>query len=559
MRTARSPARLLCGVWLGVAITGCASVEPPGIQPVSLESGTNDIRLSFVGRYSFGFYDIGAAAPAAYDPQTKRLFVVAVDRGLIDTLDISDPSEPRLITRKLLLGYGGFPSSLDVENGVLAVALRGILNTLPGKVLFFDVDGRRIAPPVRVGAKPIELAYSAMGRELVVANQGEANSQYTIDPAGSVGIIELGLSDPDCRGEACAIEPEAVLLDFRDFNDRRDELVAEGIRIYGPNASVAQDLEPEAVAIAPDGKTAWVSLQRNNAMAVVDIPGREIDDVFALGTKNHSLPANALDASDRDGAINIRPWPLRSFYQADIFAAYDVGGSTFLVTPNEGDPRDSDGFSEDVRVRDLRLDPAAFPDAADLQADRNLGRLRATNVDGDGDGDGDFDQIFLLGSRSFAIWTAAGRLVFDSGDDLERIIAEAVPACFNCSDSGIDFDGRSPDRGPEPETAAVGSIGDRHYAFIAPERVGGVYVYDVTDPAAPSFQQYINFRDFSVDPDQVCEENRPQSEECAQAGDLGPEGVLFIPAQDSPIGVPMIAVSHELSTSTTLYRIDAVR
>lgn len=555
------PARawLLCGPLLSLGITACASVEPPGIEPVSLESGSNDIRLSFVGRYTFGFFDIGAAAPSAYDPQTERLFVVAVDRGLIDTLDISDPSEPRLIMRKLVLGYGGFPSSIDVENGVLAVALRGILNTLPGKVLFFDVDGRRIAPPVRLGAKPIELAYTATGRELVVANQGEANSQYTIDPEGSVSIIDLGLSGPDCRGEACAIDPEAVLLDFREFNDRRDELVAEGVRIYGPNASVAQDLEPEAVAIAPDGGTAWVSLQRNNAMAVIDVPRREIADIFALGTKDHSLPGNALDASDRDGAINIRPWPLRSFYQADIFAAYDVGGSTFLVTPNEGDPRDFDGFSEDARVRDLRLDPAAFPDAADLQADRNLGRLRVTNVDGDADGDGDFDEIFMLGSRSFAIWTAAGRLVFDSGDDLERIIAEAVPACFNCSDSSINFDGRSPDRGPEPETAAVGSIGGRHYAFIAPERIGGVYVYDVTDPAAPSFQQYINFRDFSVDPDQVCEENRPQSEECAQAGDLGPEGVLFISADDSPIGVPLIAVSHELSTSTTLYRIDEVQ
>jgi hypothetical protein len=193
-----------------------------------------------------------------------------------------------------------------------------------------------------------------------------------------------------------------------------------------------------------------------------------------------------------------------------------------------------------------------------LQQDGNLGRLRVTNADGDADGDGDFDQIFVLGARSFAIWTATGRLVFDSGDDLEQIVAEAVPQCFNCSDSSINFDGQSPDRGPEPETVALGAVGGRKYAFIAPERIGGVYVYDVTNPAAPAFQQYINFRDFSIDPSEVCEENQPLSEECAQAGDLGPEGVLFIPATDSPIGVPLIAVAHELSTSTTLYRIDEV-
>jgi hypothetical protein len=544
---------------LGLGISGCASVEPPAIEPVSLESGSNDIRLTFVGRYTFGFFDIGAAAPAAYDPKTRRLFVVAVDRGWIDTLDISDPSEPRLITRKLVLGYGGFPNSIDVENGVLAVALKSVINTLPGKVLFFDVDGRRLGTPVRAGVKPVQLAYTATGGELVVANQGEANGDYTIDPSGSVSIVDLGLRAPDCRGEACAIDPEGVLLDFREFNDRRDELVAEGVRIYGPNATVAQDLEPEAVAIAPDGEMAWVSLQRNNAMAVVDLSRREIDDIFALGTKNHSLQQNALDASDRDGAITIRPWPLRSYFQADIFAAYEVDGSTYLVTPNEGDPRDFDGFTEVRRVRDLRLDPTAFPDAATLQQDRNLGRLRVTNADGDTDGDGDFDQIFMLGARSFAIWTASGQLVFDSGDDLEQIIAEAVPECFNCSDSSINFDGQSADRGPEPESVAVGSVGGRYYAFIAPERIGGVYVCDITRPQAPSFQQYINFRDFSVDPSQVCEENRPLSEECAQAGDLGPEGVLFIAAEDSPIGVPLIAVSHELSTSTTLYRIDAVR
>ena len=554
-----SRAWLLCAQLFGLPISGCASVEPPDLEPVSFESGTNDVRLSFVGRYTFGFFDIGAATPPAYDPETKRLFVVAVDRGLIDTLDISDPSEPRLIARKLVLGYGGFPSSIDVENGVLAVALRGVLNTLPGKVLFFDVDGRRIAPPVRVGAKPIKLAYTPAGRELVVANQGEANSRYTIDPNGSVSIIDLGLGDPDCRGEACDIDPEAVLLDFRAFDDRRDELIGEGVRIFGPNASVAQDLEPEAVAIAPDGDTAWVSLQRNNAMAVIDIPGRAIADILAFGTKDHRLAENALDASDRDGGINIRPWPLRSFYQPDMLAAYDANGSTYLVTPNEGDPRDFDGFSEDVRARSLRLDPAAFPDAANLQADSNLGRLRVTNANGDADGDGDFDEIFALGSRSFAIWTAAGQLVFDSGDDLERIMADAVPGCFNCSDSAITLDGQSADRGPEPETAAVGAVGGRQYAFIAPERIGGVYVYDVTDPTAPSFQQYINFRDFSIDPGAVCGEGEQLSEECAQAGDLGPEGVLFIPAEDSPIGVPLIAVSHELSTSTTLYRIDQVR
>jgi hypothetical protein len=149
--------------------------------------------------------------------------------------------------------------------------------------------------------------------------------------------------------------------------------------------------------------------------------------------------------------------------------------------------------------------------------------------------------------------------VFDSGDDLEQIMAAAVPSCFNCGGGDIRFDAWSPSRGPEPESLTIGQVDGRDYVFIAPERIGGLYVYDITDPHSPAFQQYVNFRDFSVDPSRVCEEKRPASEECAAAGDLEPEGVLFIPAIDSPIDEPLVVVTHELSTSTTIYRIEEMQ
>ena len=556
MRSTTIP--LIVPLLFGLLGAGCASTPAPEIEPISHESEDNTIRLSLLGRYTLGLFDVGAAKPAAYDPPSQLLFVISKDLGWIDFVDISDPAAPELVQRKIVLGYGGAPESIDARRGILAVSLSSLLKPLPGKVLFFDTEGRRIGDVARVGVQPVQLHFTPSGLGLVVANQGEANDDYTIDPFGSISLIDLGIDDPTCRGAECDIESDVVRLGFEAWNDRRDELVAQGVRIYGPGASVAQDLEPEAVAIAPQGGTAWVSLQRNNAMAVVDIAGAEIEGIFALGSKDHDLPGHGLDASDADGEINIRPWPIRGFYSPDIFAAYEAGGRTFLVTPNEGDPRDFDGFSEDARVRELTLDPAAFPDAASLQEDRNLGRLRVTNVDGDTDGDGDFDQLFALGTRSFSIWTEEGELVFDSGDDFERVIEEALPACFNCSGGNIRFDARSPARGPEPETLAVGRVGERDYAFIAPERIGGVYVYDITEPVAPAFQQYINFRDFSIDPSLVCESRKPASDACADAGDLEPEGVLFIPASDSPIDAPLVVVTHELSTSTTLYRVDVV-
>jgi 2',3'-cyclic-nucleotide 2'-phosphodiesterase/3'-nucleotidase/5'-nucleotidase len=302
-----------------------------------------------------------------------------------------------------------------------------------------------------------------------------------------------------------------------------------------------------------------VNLQRNNAMAVIDLASQRIVDIFALGTKDHGRPGYGLDGSSVDGAINIRPWPIHGLYNPDGLAAYEVAGEIFLVSANEGDPRESTAFVEEAQLRTLQLDPEVFPNAAVLKQDHNLGRLRVSTVDGDVDGDGAFDQVFAYGGRSFAIWTGAGELVFDSGDGLERIMAEAVPSCFNCSGGSINLDDRSDDRGPEPEALAIGKVGGRDYVFVAPERIGGLYVYDITDPRAPVFQQYVNFRDFSIDPQQVCEAQQPMSQACAAAGDLEPEGVLFIAAVDSPIGVPLVVLTHELSTSATIYRVDQLR
>jgi hypothetical protein len=232
-------------------------------------------------------------------------------------------------------------------------------------------------------------------------------------------------------------------------------------------------------------------------------------------------------------------------YQPDALASYEVDGQTFIVSANEGDARDYDGYSEEERVGDLPLDPVAFPDAATLQLDENLGRLNSTTATGDFDGDGDFDAIFAYGARSFSIWNAAGELVWDSGDALEQITAGAYPDDFNSTnDENMSFDNRSDDKGPEPEGVAIGQFNGQTYAFIGLERIGGIMVYNVSDPAAPQFVEYINSRDFAGDP------------AAGAAGDLGPEGLIVITAADSPIGEPLLVVGHEVSGSTAIFRIN---
>ncbi|MGL5035231.1 MAG: choice-of-anchor I family protein, partial [Microcystaceae cyanobacterium] len=252
-----------------------------------------------------------------------------------------------------------------------------------------------------------------------------------------------------------------------------------------------------------------------------------------------------LDASDRDSAINIRNWPIFGMFQPDAIASYTANNQTYYITANEGDAREYGDYVEGVRISTLTLDPVAFPNAAELKNNANLGRLLVTTERGDTDGDGDYDQLYTFGGRSLSIWNNQGQLVFDSGDDFERITAEQFPEYFNVSNSNNTLDNRSDDKGPEPEGLVTGKINGRTYAFVGLERIGGVMVYDVTDPVSPTFVQYINNRDFTV------------ATSSAAAKDLGPEGLAFIAAADSPNGKPLLVVANEVSGTTTIYEIDS--
>ncbi|GAB4371730.1 MAG: hypothetical protein Kow00121_13510 [Elainellaceae cyanobacterium] len=909
-----------------------------------------------------GFSGSGAEI-SAFDPESQRLFVVS-GGAEVQVLDLSDPTNPTLVNTLDLSTYGDGAASVAIKNGLVAIAVAADPATEPGKVVFLDTEGN-FQSSIGVGALPDMLTFTPDGSKVLVANEGEPSEDYTVDPEGSISIIDL----------SAGVENATVTTaDFQGFNDRKAELLAKGVRIFGaevssedPNdtVSVAQDLEPEYIAIAPDGTTALATLQENNAVAVVDLETAEVVDILPLGYKDHSqgqptleqipftdlpllgttpagqeiklgglsglfyegtdpetgnlkfvtvpdrgpngaptdvdgdgeeerpfvlpdyqarvlrfelnpdsntihlrdsilltradgetpitglpnlegideapvdlegnllpldefgadlegivvapdgsfwmvdeyrpaiyhfdsngvlidrfvpqgtaalaeqpegtygsetLPAeyatrrdnrgfeamaldtdtgilyafiqtplanpdrdasdssdvirmlgidpatgepvaeyvylledaearpggrvdkmgdavyagdgtfytverdsefgttakkpifkidlkgatnllaedapslpegktleqltnqeladlgiqpvnkinvvnppslgydagdkieglalledgrlailndndfglldqeipvdgsvalnpnpvqitlglidlgsnNKLDASDRDGAdgegaINIQNYPIFGMYQPDAIASFAVGEQTYYVTANEGDARlrptgddeidgleEGDIFNEESRVKDLVLDPTAFPNAEELQKDENLGRLLVTNTKGDLDGDGDFDQLFAYGARSFSIWDEFGNLVYDSGDDFEQITAVQVPELFNSEGDPEDFDSRSDNKGPEPEAVATGTINDRTYAFIGLERTGGVMVYEVTNPQQPQFLQYL-----------------PN-----QGDDRAPEGLLFIPASDSPNDKPLLVISNEVSSSVTVLEVN---
>ncbi|MEA5601280.1 choice-of-anchor I family protein [Nostoc sp. UHCC 0252] len=481
-----------------------------------------------------GFTSTNGAEISAFDSGSDRLFVIATS-----TIEIYDVSNTGTLTLAGSLTTGftppagtqAIPNSVAVKNGIVAVAY-AIQNTTTnaqqtGQVSFYNAAGTFLNS-VAVGALPDMLTFTPDGTKVLVANEGEPNSYgqaNSVDPEGSVSIIDVS------GGVASATVTQAT---FTSFNSQIDALKAAGVRITGPGSTVAQDLEPEYIAVSSDGKTAWITLQENNAIAILDIASATITDILPLGTKNYNLPGNGLDASDRDGGINIQNAPVFGLYQPDAIASFSANGQTYYITANEGDSRDYTGFSEEIRVgaAGYVLDSTAFPNAATLKQNTNLGRLAVTNATGDTDGDGDFDRIESFGARSFSIWDASGNQIFDSGDQFEQITATKVPTLFNSDGAANTFDTRSDNKGPEPEGVAIGAINNRTYAFIGLERTGDVIVYEVTNPNKPSFVQYIN---------------TPE--------DVAIEGVTFVSAADSPTGKPLLVTTAEVSKTVSVFEV----
>ncbi|ELP35291.1 choice-of-anchor I family protein [Rhodopirellula baltica] len=502
------------------------------LTPSSIDS----FKISVAGTFETGVFDESAAEIVAHDPQTQRVFFTNSDANHIGVLDIADPTSPTELSPITFPSGTGGVNSVAVSGGIVAVAVAAPIHTNPGGVLFFDVDGNLLGS-VTVGALPDSLTFSPDGMKVVVAGEGEPDDledpNPTIDPLGTISVIDL----TRLRQDGFITSFDVTTLDFTSFDGQEDSLRSQGVRIF-PGRSASRDLEPEYASISPDGTRAYVTLQEANSVAVVDLVQPEILEIQPLGVKDHSLPGNGIDPSDRDDSVAIAPHPVFGLYMPDAITSFEVGGQTFYATANEGDSRD---FDED-RIKDIVLDPTAFPNAADLQEDDVLGRLTISNIDGDIDGDGDFDQLFAFGARSFTIFNASGDVVFDSGDQFEQLTAQLVPDLFNSSNDENEFDSRSDAKGPEPEAITTGVIGDRMYAFIGLERTGGVFVYDITSPAEATFVQYINNR-------------YANATDIEQAGDLGVEDLKFVSASDSPNGQPLLLASNEVSGSVTIFQL----
>ena len=545
-------------------------------------------RMSLVGRYASGGT---AAAPSlvaeivAFHAASKSLFVTVdttaepssfarIDISALPTTALANSTTatnltaaPRVNVAASVNG-GGFTAggvqSLDISGNLLAIAVQSSPKTNAGVIAFYTLDSAGTATylkKVTVGSLPDGVAFSPDGKYLVVANEGELSNTFMtdgIDPDGTISIIQITNGVP---------ADTATTLGFGDFNvggSRRSELPA-GVRIGRPGATVAQDIEPEYVSISADSKTAFVTLQENNAVAVVDLASGKISKIFALGYKDYSSK-NRIAASDRFAGTTstvynspTQPAQLKNYpnlfgvYMPDGIATVTLNGKTYFLTANEGDDRGdflTGASAETARFADLvaSLDPTAFPAATvdAIKTAQELGRLTLMAKDangkfGDTDGDGDYDRLYVLGGRSFSIWDAeTGLQVFDSGDDVERIVYNNAADDATKSLALLKADqllGRLDNKGPEPESVVVGQVGSETYAFVALERASAILMYQITNPLKPKFVQHIRNTTDLTD------------------GDISPEGLKFIPAAQSPNGMALLVVGHEVTGSVAVYQI----
>ena len=576
-----------------LSVVSLTALAPVGLMPAtaanpdyftSHSAPGAEVELSVLGSHRADIFDAGAAEIVAHYAAKQQTLVVNAEAGTVQVLDSSDPEKPTAVTELKTAGMssadgasvpaGAVANSVAVRaDGLAAVALEAPTKTDDGWVGFFDLSGDEPKPlgAVRAGALPDSVVFDDEGTHAVIANEGEPAEDYSVDPEGTVSVVALP------EAVQAPGQEDVKTADFRAFEG---DALPEGVRVFGgredagtgtPKHPVSENLEPEYSTVI--GGKAYVTLQEANAIAVVDLASATTEKLMPLGTQDVSeVP---FDVSNKDDKINRANWPVQSFLQPDTIRSIEIGGRDYLLTANEGDTRDWDGYSEEIRVKDLGsekkglapicesvVEGVTSPDGSpmtieDLQKEENLGRLTITKADGLNEDGSCYETIYGVGGRSFSIFDTDGKQVFDSANDFERITAEVLPKNFNSNNSESNFDNRSDDKGPEPEAIEVGQIGEKTYAFIGMERIGGIFVYDITDPAKSEYVTYLNNRNFAVQPE----------DNVAEAGDSGPESIVFVPsaalksdgaATAGEAGnAGMLIVGNEVTGSTTFYAVDS--
>ena len=563
---AKRAASLDLGLGLALQLGTAASAQ--GVPTGGYENGTAALNLTQIARYSAGQYNVdgGVMEIVAYNQATEWAYAINGHSGKLAAIPLAgltagahveELTGTEIDVKALVeaedgtFQYGDMTSvAISPDSTTLAAALQAQGSNDAGRVALFtcEEDGSlTLEALVETGAQPDMVTFAGDG-VVLTADEGEPREGYgenIADPKGSVTVVDVE-------------SQESTVVDFTAFDSQRDQLAEDGI-VLKKGSAPSEDLEPEYIAVS--GCKAYVTLQENNAIAVLDIESQTFDGVYSAGFEDHST--TAIDLDKKDDAYDPQTYEsLLGIRMPDGIAAFTVEGATYLVTANEGDARE--WGDEDHGTFYLSED------------ERDFGEEGVTSPTGGitGEGSGlegkvvffkteDFDGLdpekdYVFGGRSFTVFQATENgleEVFTSGDDFEALTAQYVPDYFNSSNDNAVLDDRSGKKGPEAESVTVGTVDGKSYAFVALERTGGVMVYDVTDPAAITFVNYVNTRDFGTTVEGSQEYEDGELDKWVTGGDVAPEGLLFLDAASSPNGEPMLLTACEVSGTVAVYQL----
>lgn len=578
----RTAAALLSAVLAAGAAVPAMAAEPNAGEPGS-PGAVLQLDIKLIGRYTAPGGET-AAEIVVYNKFNQKAYAINGAESSLDILNLArlkspaqDDSTVTEITyekRVYLTDIGLAAAENDMTSvavsptgDYIALAVPGkytmnsaITTAKKGKIILLTPDGR-LAGTFEAGYLPDMVTFTPDGKKVLAANEGEPTLNYLDDPQGSVTVIDIA------QGLDKAVVTQV------GFDKLGAEAFDANVRFFPKGQAAltaidrAKDLEPEYIAVEPDSSYAYVTLQENNAIARLNLRTLTMEHVYGLGYKDYSLPQNKMDVSDKDGKINIANWPVFGMYQPDGMSLFQKNGKTYLVTANEGDTRayvdesvspSVTYYNEEVTVKDIaskiKLDRSKYQgyteeqwnalDLAGMMTDtKKLGGLTVTSSTYTVTGAAYYDALYAFGGRSFSIWDAANLgagPVYDSGSGFEDVIAAGPFApYFNMNQTKTKLDGRSTKKGPEPEGAAYGTVGGKQYAFIGLERMSGIMAYDVTNPLQPVFATY------SREP---VTPNNPGM-------DIGPEGLSFVPAADSPTGQALLLAGNETSGTVSIYEV----
>ena len=563
---AKRAASLALGLGLALQLGTAASAQ--GLPTGGYENGTAALNLTQIARYSAGQYNVdgGVMEIVAYNQATEWAYAINGQSGKLAAIPLAgltagahveELTGTEIDVKALVeaedstFQYGDMTSvAISPDSTTLAAALQAQGSNDAGRVALFtcEEDGSlTLEALVETGAQPDMVTFTG-DSVVLTADEGEPREGYgenIADPKGSVTVVDVEAQ-------------ESTVVDFSAFDSQRDQLAEDGI-VLKKGSAPSVDLEPEYIAVS--GGKAYVTLQENNAIAVLDIESQAFEGVYSAGFEDHST--TAIDLDKKDDAYDPQTYEsLLGIRMPDGIAAFTVEGTTYLVTANEGDARewgdeDQGTFYLSEDERDFGEEGVTSPTGAITAENSGLeGKVVFFKTE---DFDGlDPEKDYVFGGRSFTVFQATENgleEVFTSGDDFEALTAQYVPEYFNASNDNAVLDDRSGKKGPEAESVTVGTVDGKAYAFVALERTGGVMAYDVTDPEAITFVNYVNTRDFGTTVEGSEEYEDGELDKWVTGGDVAPEGLLFLDAASSPNGEPLLLAACEVSGTVAVYQL----